>query len=137
MIMPVEVWVIYRLARGCRDGVYGGVMSYGQVLWYVVQLAMYASLISALFRYVYCKVLNPGFLEGQRDSMMVLAEGLPQLEGQMGALEEVFAEVLTPLNMAVQGMWLNLVACVVVGLVVAGVLRRDGSPFDGEDGGGV
>lgn len=57
VIIPAEVYLIYRLARHCRDTELDGYATYGQMLWYIVQLALYASLISALFKYLYCKVL--------------------------------------------------------------------------------
>lgn len=130
LIVPAEVYLIYRLACNCRDTVYDGYASYGQMLGYIVQLSMYASLISALFKYLYCKVLNPHYLSDQINMVMQVAESMPQLASDMDTLETTLGEVLTPLNMAIQCIWLDIMAGVFLGLIMAAFLRREHSPFD-------
>lgn len=130
VIIPAEVYLIYRLARHCRDTELDGYATYGQMLWYIVQLALYASLISALFKYLYCKVLVPDFLDNQIGMMLSLAESLPTLVAQADTLETTLRQVLTPLNMAIQGMWVNLISVFFVGLVLAAFLRKEKTPFD-------
>ncbi|MGM9805305.1 MAG: DUF4199 domain-containing protein [Candidatus Aphodosoma sp.] len=130
LIIPAEVYLVYRLARNCRDTVYDGYASYGQMLWYIVQLSMYSSLISALFKYLYCKVLNPDYLRKQIDMMMEVADSMPQLFPEMYDLETMLSELLSPLNLAVQCIWMNIMACFIMGLVIAAFVRREHSPFD-------
>lgn len=130
IVMAAEIYLIYRLASHCRKTVYGGTASYGQMLWYIVQLMLYASFISALFKYLYCKVIVPDYLDNQVNMMLQLAESMPQLASQFDELESTLREVLTPLNMAIQGMWVNLLAALFLGLILAAFLRKDDNPFD-------
>lgn len=130
ILMAAEIYLIYRLARHCRDTEFGGHATYGQMLWYIIQLVLYASFISALFKYLYCKVLVPDYLDKQIDTMMQLANSMPMLADQADTLQSTFTQVLTPFNMAIQGMWTNLVMSLLLGLILAAFLKKEKNIFE-------
>ena len=108
-------------------------MSYGSVLWYVMQLFMYGSMISAFVRYVFYMYIRPDFLGNQLNETMQALQGTPMAEMITGDVYQQTIEMMTPLNMALQSIWVNLILGLLLGLVMAGVVRRVENPFS--DGG--
>lgn len=132
LIIPAEIYAMWRMAVNCRETVYGGSMSYSGVLWYFVMLVLYASLISAFFKYVYCAVLVPDFLEKQIDMTMSILEQLPMFASQADETHEAMKQLVNPFNFAVQGMWTNMLTLFFVSLLLAFIVRRD-KPFTDND----
>lgn len=132
LVIATELYVIYRMALHCRRTAFGGTVSYGAMLWYIVQLFMYGSLISALFKYLFYKVLKPNFLNMQVEQSLQVIEQLqlPSLSNMYDKLEETMYETITPLNMVLQSIWFNVLAGLLVGLIMAAFLRKESSPFD-------
>ena len=129
----VIIYLVYRFAVHCRENVMDGVMSYGSVLWYVMQLFMYGSMISAFVRYVFYMYIRPDFLGNQLNETMQALQGTPMAEMISGDVYQQTIEMMTPLNMALQSIWVNLILGLLLGLVMAGVVRRAENPFS--DGG--
>jgi hypothetical protein len=106
-----------------------GSISYGSALWYVMQLFMYGSLISAMVRYVFYQFIKPGFLQNQLDETMQALQNTPMAEMISGEVYEQTVAMMTPLNMALQSIWLNLILGLLLGLVMAGVVKKAENPF--------
>ena len=53
IFVVIIVYAVYKFAIHCRENVMEGSISYGSALWYVMQLFMYGSMISALVRYIF------------------------------------------------------------------------------------
>lgn len=130
LVIAIEIFAVYRMASDCRRTAFGGVVSYGGMLWYILQLFMYGSLISALFKYLFYKVLRPDFLNVQIEQSLELMERLPVFGGSYEHIEETVYATITPLNLVIQSIWINVFCGLIVGLVIAAFLRKDASPFD-------
>ena len=129
----VIIYLVYRFAVHCRENVMDGVMSYGAALWYVMQLFMYGSMISALVHYVFYMYIKPDFLENQLNETMQVLQGTSMAEMITGDVYQQIMESMTPLNTSLQAIWVNLILGLLLGLVVAGVVKKAESPFS--DGG--
>jgi hypothetical protein len=120
----VIIYLVYRFAVHCRENVMDGVMSYGSVLWYVMQLFMYGSMISAFVRYVFYMYIRPDFLQNQLNETMQALQSTPMADVITGDVYQQTVEMMTPLNMALQAIWLNLILGLLLGLVVAAIVKK-------------
>ena len=127
----VIIYLAYRFAVHCRENVMDGAMSYGTALWYVMQLFMYGAMISAMVRYVFYTYIKPDFLENQLNETMQALQGTPMAEVITGDVYQQTVELMTPLNMALQSIWVNLILGLLLGVILAGVVRRVNPFADG------
>ncbi|MBR5470001.1 MAG: DUF4199 domain-containing protein [Paludibacteraceae bacterium] len=121
-------FVVFCFAKKCREDVCGGTMSYGQSFLYVVQLFFYASIISSAFKYVYFRFLNPDFLKKLFNQTMQLMEQMSvPITDEMIAVTK---QMLTPMGMAMQYIWINVMVGIVVSIVLAFFIRKEKSVFE-------
>ena len=119
----------YKLCVNCREKIYGGVMSYGQVVWYNFQLYFYASLVSAAMKVFYFKFINPQYLSDLIEQVAAVMDGmsLPNVEEMVSLLYQVY----TPLNFALLNMFFTVtVIGVIVSLITAAIVYKKPSLFD-------
>ncbi|MGM9745895.1 MAG: DUF4199 domain-containing protein [Paludibacteraceae bacterium] len=120
LLMP---YVAYRLTVDCRERVCDGVISYGMALWYGIQLFFYAALVASVFKLVYFNYINPDFLPNQIDQTLKLME---QMQMPFGATEvSELKKVVTPVNMSLNYIWLDVMAGVFVSLFTAALAKRE------------
>lgn len=121
-------YLVYRLTVDCRERVHGGAMSYGVALWYGIQLFFYASLISALFKLVYFKFLNPDYLPNVLNESLRILDELNLSSGK--EVEDQVRQLFTPLNVAMQYIWMNVFLGLLVSLITAAFAKKAKSMFD-------
>ncbi len=124
IFVVIIVYAVYRFAIHCRENVMEGSISYGSALWYVMQLFMYGSLISAMVRYVFYQFIKPDFLQNQLNETMQVLQNTSMADMISGEVYEQTIEMLTPLNMSLQAIWLNLILGLLLGLIVAAIVRK-------------
>jgi hypothetical protein len=123
IIVLLTPYAAYRLSVDCRERACDGSMRYGEAFLYGMQLFFYASIVAAAFRLVYFKFLNPDFLPQLYDQTMQTMEAL-----QMKVTDEQMNEVrrsLTPANMTIAYVWIDVIAGVLVSFVVAFFVKKD------------
>jgi hypothetical protein len=120
----VIIYLAYRFAVHCRENVMEGYISYGSALWYVMQLFMYGSMISAMVRYVFYQFIKPDFLQNQLNETMQALQNTSMADMISGEVYQQTVEMMTPLNMALQSIWLNLILGLLLGLVIAGIVKK-------------
>lgn len=121
-------YLVYRLMVDCRDRVSGGAISYGAALWYGIQLFFYASLISGIFKFIYFKFLNPDYLPNMLNESLRILDELNMLSGSQ--VEEQVRQLLTPLYVSIQYIWMDVILGVLVSLITAAFAKKDKSIFD-------
>lgn len=123
MIVVLVPYAAYRLTVDCRERVCGGRMSYGEAFFYGMQLFFYAAMVGAAFKLLYFKYINPDFLPNMLDESLKLMEllNMPIGEAEMGELKRV----MTPVNMSLNYIWLDVAAGTLVSLVVAAFARKN------------
>ena len=93
---------------------------------------MYGSMISALVRYLFYMYIKPDFLQNQLNETMQALQGTSVAEIITGDVYQQTMEMMTPLNMALQSIWLNLILGLILGLVIAAIVRKDKNIFNAE-----
>ena len=129
LIIVVIIYCAYRFVVHCRENVMDGVISYGSALWYNMQLFMYAAMISAMVRYVFYAYIKPDFLQNQLNETLMALQGTPMADIISGEVYQQTVEMMTPLNMALQAIWLNLMLGLLLGLILAAIVKRSENPF--------
>ena len=96
--------------------------------WYGIQLFFYAALISAVFKFIYFKFMNPEFLPNMLGETLRL---LDELKISSDTFDEAqMREVMTPVYMSMQYIWLDVFLGLLVSLVTAIFAKKDKSLFD-------
>lgn len=129
LFVIVIIYCAYRFVVHCRENVMNGTISYGSALWYNMQLFMYGAMISALVRYVFYSYIKPDFLQNQLNETLMALQGTPMAEMISGEVYQQTVEMMTPLNMALQAIWLNLMLGLLLGLILAAIVKRSENPF--------
>ena len=129
LFVVVIIYCAYRFVVHCRENVMDGVISYGSALWYNMQLFMYAAMISAMVRYVFYAYIKPDFLQNQLNETLMALRGTPMADIISGEVYQQTLEMMTPLNMALQTIWLNLMLGLLLGLILAAIVKRSENPF--------
>ena len=129
LFVIVIIYCAYRFVVHCRENVMKGAISYGSALWYNMQLFMYGAMISALVRYVFYSYIKPDFLQNQLNETLMALQGTPMAEMISGEVYLQTLEMMTPLNMALQAIWLNLMLGLLLGLILAAIVKRSENPF--------
>ena len=129
LIIVVIIYCAYRFVVHCRENVMNGAISYGSAVWYNMQLFMYGAMISALVRYVFYAYIKPDFLQNQLNETLMALQGTPMAEMISGEVYQQTVEMMTPLNMALQAIWLNLMLGLLLGLILAAIVKRSENPF--------
>jgi len=115
------LWCVYRSGVRCRDNIMEGEMSYGAALWFIVQLFLYSSMVAGVFKYVYLKWIHPEYLTELSGAMK---EVMQQMKMPMDDSVAVVNDILTPENMAIYSVGGDVMLGLIVGLVMAFVLKR-------------
>ncbi|MBO5345815.1 MAG: DUF4199 domain-containing protein [Paludibacteraceae bacterium] len=129
LFVIVIIYCAYRFVVHCRENVMNGAISYGSALWYNMQLFMYGAMISALVRYVFYSYIKPDFLQNQLNETLMALQGTPMADMISGEVYQQTVEMMTPLNMALQAIWLNLMLGLLLGLILAAIVKRSENPF--------
>ncbi len=129
LFIVVIIYCAYRFVVHCRENVMDGVISYGSALWYNMQLFMYGAMISAMVRYVFYAYIKPDFLQNQLNETIMALQGTPMADMISGEVYQQTVEMMTPLNMALQAIWLNLMLGLLLGLILAAIVKRSENPF--------
>ena len=130
-MIGIIVYASYRFTAGYRDTDCEGVISYRHALAYVVLLFVFAALISAIVKYIFFQYLNPNFLpELVNKSMEIMEQVMPSVPEEM---YDNMDTMMTPINYSLMVTWLNVILGFFVGLIVAGIVKKDKNPFDNQD----
>lgn len=121
------VYITYRFTLQYRDIDNGGAISYRHALAYVVLLFLFAALISAIVKYVFFQFIKPGFLPDlMNKSIETMEQVMPSVP------DEVYnnmGTMMTPINYTLMATWMNVVLGFFVGLIVAGLVKKDKDLF--------
>ena len=121
------IYYVYKCSVDCREKVLEGVVSYGAAWWYVVKLFLYSSMVAGVFKYVYLKFIRPNYLT---EMLGAMKEVFKQMKLGSSVMEESMAsaqQLLTPENMALYSIVGDVILGVFLGLIIAGIVKRDES----------
>lgn len=137
LIMAMIIWGTYRMTSHFRDRESGGFISYWKAVYFILLVFFFSSIISALFKIGYTSFINKEYLP------QLFEEGVRQLEKNRALFErfnmpmdEEYIDQLErqfrPVSYAFQTIWTNLLAGTLLGLILAGIVKRQRGLFDEE-----
>lgn len=135
-LLPAIILIFaYKFLIRYRDRDCGGAITYGHGLSYIILLFFFASVISAAVKFVYLRFINPEFLqETMGQSMLIVEQTFEQFKGKypmdMDEIYKSFERMTDPLNYTLMATWVNIIISFFVGLVLAGIAKKDKSIFD-------
>ena len=127
-VIAIIIYLSHRFTVNYRDVECDGAISYRHSLAYVVLLFLYAALISAIVKYLFFQYLNPGFLPDlMNKSIEVMEQIMPSVP------EETYDNMetmMSPINYSLMVTWMNVVMGLFLGLIIAGIVKKEKNMFD-------
>lgn len=126
----IVIGSVYYSMKTWRDQFMNGVIRYGQALGYGVAVMLFASFVFALYNVVYMNILDP---ESIQRSMDILEQSYYELGWDEDRIElalELAGGMQTPVFQAVSTIFGTTFLGLLVSLLVATFVKREGDPFD-------
>jgi hypothetical protein len=129
IFMVVQIALLFYLVKAYRDNYMHGMITYGQALGAGVVICLYYSIIAAVFAYILFAVIDPGLLDKQLAiaEEMMLKRGIPQ--AQIDAGMAVQKKIMIPEVMAPVSILGNMFFGLILSLIVAAFVRKEGNPL--------
>lgn len=135
-LIPAFILIFsYKFLIRYRERDCGGAITYGHGLAYIILLFFFASVISAAVKFAYFRFINPEFLqETMNQSLLIFEQTMEQMQGKYpidtDQFYKNFERMTDPLNYTLMATWINIIIGLFVGLVMAGIAKKDKSIFD-------
>jgi len=129
VFLLIQIVILFYLVKSYRDNYMHGYITYGQAVGSGVIMFLYYSIIMAVFAYILYAVIDTGLI----DKQLALAEerllerGLPQ--AQIDAGMAVQEKIMKPAIMAPISIFGNMLTGVIMALIVAIFVRKEGNPL--------
>jgi hypothetical protein len=125
----VQIVVLFFLVKSYRDNYMHGMITFGQALGTGVIICLYYSIIMAIFTYILYAFIDTGLI----DKILAMSEeaglkkGYSQEQIDMGM--KFTKKIMTPPVMAIFGIFSNMFFGVIMSLIVAAFVRKEGNPL--------
>lgn len=129
-VLFIILGLTFYFTKRCRDVLMEGSISFGKAWRYIFQLFLFASLISAFVKYIYFKYINVGYADELKNKVLLQYEKMQLPDDMMVKMQEVSDTVFTPISISVNGIWVNLLYAVFIGLIFALIIKKEKSLFD-------
>ncbi len=129
IFLLVQVVLLYYLVKSYRDNYLNGYITYGQAVGAGVIILLYYAIIMAIFTYVLYAIIDTGLIDKQLaiTEEKLLDRGLP--EAQIDAGMAVQAKIMKPPIVALLSIFGNMLYGVILSLIVAIFVRKEGNPL--------
>jgi hypothetical protein len=129
IFMVIQIALLFYLVKSYRDNYLHGMINYGQALGAGVVICLYYSIISAIFAYILLAVIDPGLPDKQlaMAEEMMLKRGMPQ--AQIDAGMAVQRKIMIPEVMAPVSILGNMFFGLILSLIIAAFVRKEGNPL--------
>lgn len=129
------LWMTYRYLVKYRDTDCNGAISYTHGLLYTILLFFFASLISAVVKFVYFRFINTEILKEEFNKSMENYERMAEMmQGRfpmdMDRAYESMEILSDPLNYTLLMIWANVFIAFFIGLILARIVKKEKSIFD-------
>jgi hypothetical protein len=129
VFLLILIFMIFYLVKSYRDNNMHGNITYGQAVGAGVVIFLYYSLIMAVFIYILYAVIDTGLVAKQLafTEEMMAKRGMPQ--EAMDAAMEIQRKIIKPGIIAPMGIFSNMLTGVIMSLIVAIFVKREGNPL--------
>ena len=121
----VIVYMAYKATVDCRENVLDGGISFGRAWWYVINLFLYSSMVAGVVKYVYLKFIRPDYLQSLIPQVKAIFDQAHLTGGEMKEVMTGLQEVLTPENMVLYSIMMDIMIGAFLGLIFALIVKRD------------
>ena len=129
IFLLVLIVILFFLVKSYRDNYLHGFITYGQAVGSGVVIFLYYSIISGIFTYILYAVIDPELTAKQ----LALAEELMVSKGYtqeiIDAGMNIQKKIMTPAIMTVFGIFASMLTGVIMSLLVAIFVRKEGNPL--------
>ncbi len=130
VILGLIIYFTYRYTVNYRDNELGGTIRFSRAFLFVVMLYTFATIISSFVKYFFLRFSNTDFLNNMyNQNIQTLEQFLPSITDEM---YEAMEMLTTPQGYTMMAAWTNIIMAVIVGLIIAAIVKRDPNPFDNE-----
>jgi hypothetical protein len=120
LVFAIKAW---------RDKEKNGFLTYGQAMGYSSLIALYYSIVMAIWTYVFMMYIAPGLMESEmiKQEAIMEAKGMPPEQVEMAMkYARMFA---TPPVLACFAFFGGMIFLTVINLVVAAIMKKDPPPM--------
>jgi len=124
-----EVVIVFFLVKSYRDNYMHGMITYGQALGACVIIFLYATILTSIFSYLLNTVIDPGLMQ---KGLAVQEQGLldhGMTQDKVDAALKVAGKMMKPAIMIPIGLVTNMFFGLIVSLIVAAFVRKEGNPL--------
>lgn len=119
----------YKYAKLYRDQACGGSIGFGRACWFLVQMYLFASLLTAVAHYIYFAFIDRGAMVDMLSASweLTLESGAPGVGIYADAMEEALTELraLSAVDIMFQLLCQNVFFCIVLSVITALAVKRD------------
>ena len=116
-----------------RDKYAGGLITYGKSFSTGFLIGLYASIIGAIYSFIYFSYINPGIVQEMMDARIIeMMEQNPNMNDEQLEMAQAWMErFMSPVMMAVMGLIVNVIASLIISLVVSIFTQRKDKSLEG------
>lgn len=128
LVTGLIIYFTHRYTVKFRDVDSGGSISFGRAYGFVLLQYIFATIISSFTKYFFLRFSKSTFLEDMyNQNMITLEQFLPTVTGEMYDAMEVLTNAQ---GYTIMAAWTNLLLALILGLIIAAMVKREKSPFD-------
>ena len=123
LISVIAIVLAYRFTRAYREKDCNGIISFGQVFWFILLLFFFAGVVSAVVKLFYLRFINPDFLETTFNQAMTVLEQM-KVEIHEESID-LLHQLMQPTEYVMQSLMGDVLTGCFWGLVFAPFIRRN------------
>lgn len=129
VFMLIQIVILYFLLKSYRDNYRYGTISFSQGLGAGMIIFVYYAIIIAVFSYILYAWIDPDLIDKQLAfaEEQMLEKGIPAEAVEAGM--KVQAKLLKPPVMALLSIFGSMIQGLIMSLIVAAFVRREGNPL--------
>jgi len=126
--LVIYILFIYMGIKSYRNNYLNGFISYGQAVSSGVLISLYSAVLTAAFTYILYSVIDPGLIQKMLDmsEQQMLDKGLSDEQVKMAL--KVTGKFMKPLFMTISALFSGVFFGLIVSLIEAIFLKKEGSP---------
>ena len=129
IFLPIQIIILFYLVKSYRDNYRYGMITFGQALGAGVIIFLYYAIIMAVFTYILYTVIDPDLVDKQLafTEEQMLNRGMPEAAVEAGM--KINEKIMKPAIMAPLSIFGSMFQGVIMSLIVAAFVRKEGNPL--------
>lgn len=128
-LLVILIIALYILLKSYRDNYLHGYITYGQAVGAGVVIFLYYAIITAIFVYILYTLIDPGLIAKQLANTEEMLEKRGMTQEALDAAMNIQKKIIKPGIMAPFSILGSMVTGVIMSLIVAIFVRKEGNPL--------